>query len=135
LRTYYCGDFEENSTKPVLVFIHGFASSGPFYFKMFEALLKEIDVIFVDLPGMGSSSVVDDFDKDKIGPKEVTEYFVEYLEKWRVAVNITNFYILGHSYGGFIAGHYATKYHQHIKKLILMSPVGIRGPKEHEKKT
>lgn len=89
-----------------------------------------MNVIFVDLPGMGSSTIVDDFDKDKMTPKEVTEYFVEYLEKWRVEMgNITNFNILGHSYGGFIVGHYATKYHQHIKRMILLSPVGIRGPK------
>jgi len=108
LRTYMCGD----KNKPVLVFIHGFASSGPFYFKIIKSLCKEFYVIFVDLPGMGSSSIVDDFEKDKISPKEVTEYFVEYLEKWRVEMgNLTNFYMAGHSYGGFIVGHYASKYH------------------------
>ena len=49
-------------------------------------------------------------------------------------MEITNFYLIGHSYGGFLAGHYAIKYRQHIKKVILMSPVGIRKPKEFELK-
>ena len=76
---------------------------------------------------MGSSSSEFEFDRSEISPKQVTEYFVEYLEKWRKAMkNITNFFLIGHSYGGFIAGHYACKYHFHIKKLLLMSPVGIK---------
>ncbi len=38
----------------------------------------------------------------------------------------SNFYLIGHSFGGYISGNYATQYPQHIKKLILISPIGIR---------
>lgn len=38
----------------------------------------------------------------------------------------TDFYLAAHSFGGYIAGNYALKHHQHIKKLILLSPVGIK---------
>jgi pimeloyl-ACP methyl ester carboxylesterase len=51
------------------------------------------------------------------------------MEAWRVAMNnLTGFYLAGHSYGGYLCGNYAVKFHQHIKKLILISPVGIRVP-------
>jgi len=31
-----------------------------------------------------------------------------------------------HSFGGYITGNYALKYYMHIKKLLLISPIGIR---------
>ena len=49
-----------------------------------------------------------------------------FLEQWRVAMDITNFYLIGHSYGGFVAGNYASFYPQHVRKLILLSPLGCK---------
>lgn len=40
--------------------------------------------------------------------------------------NLTDFYLVGHSFGGFISGHFAIRNSQHIKKLILISPLGLR---------
>lgn len=40
-------------------------------------------------------------------------------------MQLTNFYLSGHSFGGFVVGNYALKHHQHIKKLLLMSPIGV----------
>ena len=34
---------------------------------------------------------------------------------------------MGHSFGGFLASHYAHAYPQHVKHLLLMSPIGISG--------
>lgn len=42
--------------------------------------------------------------------------------------NLTGFYAAAHSFGGYIMGNYAVKYHQHIKKVVLLSPIGIRVP-------
>ena len=59
---------------------------------------------------------------------------MEYFETWRqkfsqqvLGKELTDFYLMGHSFGGFVAGHYAIKYTHHVKKLILMSPIGISG--------
>jgi pimeloyl-ACP methyl ester carboxylesterase len=40
--------------------------------------------------------------------------------------DLTKFVLLGHSFGGYQVGQYALKYPQHITKLYLMSPCGIR---------
>ena len=51
------------------------------------------------------------------------------MEAWRMAMNnLSGFYLAGHSFGGYLCGNYAVKYNQHIKKLILVSPVGFRVP-------
>ena len=81
-----------------------------------------------DLPGMGGSSRPDNFDTN-FKPLQVIDYFVEYIEKWRVKMELTNFYLTAHSYGGYMSGHYAVKYHQHIKKLLLLSPIGTKVPR------
>lgn len=75
---------------------------------------------------MGASSRPEDF-SDKFTPEQSIDYFVEYLEKWRVAMgDIKDFYLAGHSFGGYLVGNYAVKYHQHIRKLLLLSPIGVR---------
>ena len=54
---------------------------------------------------------------------------MNYLEQWRLSLGpLKRFYLAGHSLGGFIAGHWAVKCHKEakIKKLLLISPIGIR---------
>lgn len=60
------------------------------------------------------------------------DYFIQYFENWRQSVDITDFYMIGHSFGGFTSSHYTCKYHQHVKKLLLCSPCGIRVPKPEQ---
>ena len=43
-------------------------------------------MILVDIIGMGGSTRVGDFDKETITPQESIDYFVSFLEKWRVNV-------------------------------------------------
>lgn len=58
---------------------------------------------------------------------EADQFFVESLEKWRIAMGeLTDFILAGHSFGGYICGHYALKYHKHIKKLLMLSPAGVK---------
>ena len=41
-------------------------------------------------------------------------------------MKLDKFILAGHSFGGYIVGNYALKYHMHIEKLQLISPIGIR---------
>lgn len=40
-------------------------------------------------------------------------------------MNLESFILIGHSFGGFLSGLYASQYPQHIKKLLLISPAGF----------
>ena len=59
IRTNICGD----ETKPKLVLIHGYASSGPLYFKIIGRLAQHFCLILMDMVGMGGSSRPDDYSK------------------------------------------------------------------------
>ena len=39
--------------------------------------------------------------------------------------DLKDFYLAGHSFGGYICGHYAYQYPQNIRKLLMLSPVGV----------
>lgn len=39
--------------------------------------------------------------------------------------DLKGFILAGHSFGGYACGLYATRYHQHIKKLLMLSPAGV----------
>ena len=41
-------------------------------------------------------------------------------------VELTNFILVGHSFGGYLVGNYAVEYPQHIKKIVFISPIGIK---------
>ena len=76
----------------------------------------------MDMIGSGSSSrpewdINNGFDADL--------FFSRILENWREALGLTNFYLVGFSYGGYIAGTYASMYPKHIRKLILCGPLGL----------
>lgn len=39
--------------------------------------------------------------------------------------DLKDFYLAGHSFGGYLVGHYAHRYPQHLKKVLMLSPAGI----------
>ena len=54
------------------------------------------------------------------------------IEKWRVNMNnLTGFYLAAHSYGAYLMGTYASRYPQHVRKLMLLSPLGVKGAPEN----
>ena len=93
---------------------------------------------------MGSSSRPEDYDYKKFTPEQSNNYFIDYIEKWRQAMctqflrsgefnEFTDFYLSGHSFGAYLCGLYSLKYPQHIKKLLLCSPIGINVRKDEDK--
>ena len=45
--------------------------------------------------------------------------------------DLTNFYVAAHSYGGYIMGSYASLHPQHVRKLLLLSPLGVKAAPEN----
>jgi len=100
--------------KPTIVFLHGYGAASCHYYQLFS-LLDNFCAIFVDMIGMGMSSRPNDFNLNS-SPAECLTYFTNYLEKWRKEISVkfkqelTKFVLIGHSFGGYIAGNYCIKY-------------------------
>ena len=112
--------------KPVLVYVHGYGGSGAMQFLMYRQLAKYFRVYMIDVIGMGASSRASDFDAETTEMHTCLNYMVSYIEKWRAAIGLTGFYLAGHSFGGHQVGHYTLRYPQHVKKLLLLSAIGIK---------
>lgn len=50
----------------------------------------------------------------------------KHIQTGEVEQELTGFYLAAHSFGGYIMGNYALKYTQHIKRVILISPIGVK---------
>lgn len=124
IRTIIIG--KENENKPTLVFCHGYGGSAAMFFRIMKPLSERFYLLMIDIIGMGGSSRPKDYKEHKFTPAESIQYFNDYFEKWRIAMgNLTDFYLSAHSFGGYIMGNYAAAYHKHIKKVLLVSPIGV----------
>lgn len=119
----YVRTYDVGSGKTTLVLLHGYGAASLIYWKVIKALSEQYRLILVDTLGMGGSSRPDFNIED---PQEAVDFLISWLEVWRIKMgDLTGFVLGGHSFGGFIAGHYASKYTQHVKKLLLLSPFGV----------
>ena len=109
--------------------VHGYGGTGTEFYYLLPYLALNFRVIVFDMIGGGSSSRPI---WDKKNGTEADEYFVRILENWRIEMgNLTDFYIAAHSYGGYLMGTYASRYTQHIRKLLLLSPFGLKARPEN----
>lgn len=96
------------------IFLHGWGANRVIMKNAFSMLFDEYRLIFVDLPGFGSSTIAKPM--DSYGYLEVMREFIK-------ALHVEPYFILGHSFGGKIATLLAPK------NLILLSSAGIVVPK------
>jgi pimeloyl-ACP methyl ester carboxylesterase len=96
-----------------LIIIHG-GSDGAEAWKANIALLaKQYHVFVPDLPGFGLSAEV-------LSSYKVTD-LADFIDQFATNLGLQGFFLMGHSFGGGIAAHYALKYPQKVRKLILVS--------------
>ena len=104
-----------------MVLVHGFGAASALFYRVLAPIMERVCVVLHDMIGYGGSSRPDNYDKHQIQPQESIDYFVESIEKWRIAVakefegfgpdqEFTDFYLFGHSLGGYMVGNYALKY-------------------------
>lgn len=109
-----------NPTKKVLL-LNGGPGATHEYFECFENFFpgEGIEFIYYDQLGCGNSD----------NPKDTSLWdlprYVEEVEQVRTALHLdkTNFYLLGHSWGGLLAMEYAVKYQDNLKGLIISNMV------------
>ncbi|KAL6504727.1 hypothetical protein OROHE_023485 [Orobanche hederae] len=120
--------FDSKEGSPTLVMVHGYGASQGFFFRNFDALAKHFKVIAIDQLGWGGSSRPDFTCRST---EETEAWFIDSFEEWRKAKNLTNFILLGHSFGGYVAAKYAIKHPEHVQQLILVGPAGFSSETEH----
>lgn len=106
-----------NNPKVKLLLLNGGPGATHEYFECMESFLpaEGIELIYYDQLGCGNSD----------NPRDTSMWslprYVEEVEQVRQALKLdsTNFYLLGHSWGGLLAMEYALKYQQHLKGLII----------------
>lgn len=106
-----------NNPKVKILLLNGGPGGTHEYFQCFENFLPQegIEFIYYDQLGCGNSDNPDDtayWDLDR---------FVEEVEQVRKTLKLdnSNFYLLGHSWGGILAMQYALKYQDNLKGLIV----------------
>ena len=102
-----------NNPKIKVLLLHGGPGSSHEYFESFESFLPKEGIEFIYYDQLGSYLS----DKPTDTSLWVTERFVEEVEQVRQALHLdsSNFYLLGHSWGGILAMEHALKYQQNLK--------------------
>lgn len=98
-----------------IIFLHGWGSNKETFDKVCNHIKDDFTCYQIDLPGFGESKIDHAFSLDD---------YTNMLREFILEQNIENPIILGHSFGGRIAIHYASIYD--VKKLILVDSAGVR---------
>ena len=114
-----CGDLQ----KPPLLLLHGYCGGGAVFYKLLGALVQNYCVYLVDLLGMGRSSRPA-FYANTVD--ETEQFFVQSIEEFRIAIHLERFVLIGHSFGGYMAGCYTLAFPECVSHLVLLSPVGVK---------
>jgi len=119
--------FEEKSNQKQLLILHGWKSNSDRWLEVAEPISKQgFNVFIPDLPGFGKSDALQD--------SWNTNQYIEWIEELIKELNLRDFYLMGHSFGGALASKLVVKHAQDVKGLFLVSAACIR-KKTNKKKS
>ena len=131
-KKYYCHlirTANPDINKDNFFLIHGFISSGMHFICILPYLIKRYNIFIPDTIGMGLSARPQ---VEFTSPIQCEDYFINIYHViienifFKNRFNVKEeYYLCGHSLGGFIASRYMLKYPKGIKKVLLLSPCGI----------
>lgn len=110
--------------RPVVVMIHGIASSSATFTYVIPLIEKTHRVIAIDLLGFGGSPQPDDAEYT------LEEHVSAIAHTIRSLHLAKQFILVGHSLGCLIASRYAATHEDHVAKLVLVSPPVYLSPDE-----
>lgn len=98
-----------------LLLIPGFASGAWIWFRQIDGLSKDFLVITFDPRGIGRSRIANPEEAENLSMLT----FVEDARRILDELKIEKAYVLGASFGGFVAQEFALRFPDRVKKLIL----------------
>ncbi|NDJ18400.1 alpha/beta fold hydrolase [Myxacorys almedinensis] len=126
LESAHAAYLERGDGTPLLM-LHGFMGDAGCWLPLMDQLSNakgaalqahHYHCIGLDLLGFGDST------------KPMIQYTVakevEFVRRAVEALQLESFYLLGHSFGGWVASAYAVRHPEMVKGLILAAPAGIR---------
>ncbi len=114
LALQYWGD--EN--KPLILCLHGWLDNSASFHLLAQRLMKDYQLLLVDLPGHGLSDPLADGAHYYIWQNIETLY--EIMQK----LNIERVNLLGHSMGGVVASLFAGTFAAKVNSLVLLDSLG-----------
>jgi pimeloyl-ACP methyl ester carboxylesterase len=110
--------YRDEGQGPVLVLLHGVASSLHTWDGWAEELKDNYRIIRVDLPAHGLTGPDPALDRYNIN------YMVDKLDKFLNKLGVSRFSLAGNSLGGYISWNYALYRPDRVEKLILLDAAG-----------
>jgi pimeloyl-ACP methyl ester carboxylesterase len=101
---------------PPILLLHGVLAQLQTWDGWVERLKKHYRIVRIDVPGFGLTGPM-------ASGNYTPEYAVEFFEKTRKALGEERFHLVGNSLGGFLSWYYASKYPEHVDKLVLIDPL------------
>jgi pimeloyl-ACP methyl ester carboxylesterase len=112
----------DGKPKPNLLLLHGMGAGLGIWTLNMHELRKHYTVHAIDIIGFGGSSrpffKSDDYD-------HIEKIFAESIDSWRQQMGIDRFHLLGHSFGGYIAGIYALRHPENLDHVIFADAWGF----------
>jgi pimeloyl-ACP methyl ester carboxylesterase len=115
----HCRETGRPGVEPLLLMIHGWTGSAEDWAPLLGVLPDRVRAIAIDLPGCGLS--------DKPDAAYDMPWFLDFLHGLCAVLGAPRVVLAGHSMGGQIAIHFATRYPDMVEKLILIDPYGLKG--------
>lgn len=108
-----------SGTKPVMVFVHGWAGSARYWRSTAEAIANDFDCLLYDMRGFGRSPlpspIVDDI--ESIGYE--LETYADDLALFLDTMGLHRVYLNAHSMGASVATLFLNRYAERVYKAIL----------------
>ncbi|MER0122942.1 alpha/beta fold hydrolase [Streptococcus sp. ZJ93] len=107
------------SSNPILVLLHGNLTSSRHFQSLMHALEHNFQLLAIDMRGFGLST----YHRPITSLQDLAFDIIDLLD----LLGIDRYYLLGWSAGGGVALEMATIRPQSIKKLFLLSSLGLKG--------
>lgn len=101
--------------QPTLVFVHGLCCDSEYWARYFKMSSKKYGVVLVDLRGHGKSEKPSNEDAYKI------ENFKDDIIQLLSALKLKDYFLIGHSFGGFVASQVSGEKMPGLRGTILIS--------------